>query len=52
MNHIDEDQLVLFYYGESAEAQLIENHLSGCESCKAWATARWLKTFAFCRRPR
>jgi hypothetical protein len=35
MNHIGEDQLVLFYYGESAEAQAIENHLSGCESCRS-----------------
>jgi hypothetical protein len=35
MNHISEDQLVLFYYGESAEAAAIENHLSGCESCRA-----------------
>ena len=35
MNHIDEDQLVLFYYGESGEAQIIENHLSGCESCRS-----------------
>jgi hypothetical protein len=34
MNHIGEDQLVLFYYGESAEAEAIENHLSGCESCR------------------
>src|SRR3984957_19478453 len=35
MNHIGEDQLVLFYYGESAEAQAIETHLSGCESCRS-----------------
>ena len=35
MNHISEDQLVLFYYGESAEAVAIENHLSGCESCRS-----------------
>ena len=35
MNHIGEDQLVLFYYGESAEAEAIENHLSGCESCRS-----------------
>jgi hypothetical protein len=35
MNHINEDQLVLFYYGESAEAEAIENHLSGCESCRS-----------------
>ena len=35
MNHIGEDQLVLFYYGESAEVETIENHLSGCESCRS-----------------
>jgi hypothetical protein len=35
MNHISEDQLVLFYYGESAEATAIEDHLSGCEPCRA-----------------
>jgi hypothetical protein len=35
MNHLGEDQLVLFYYGESAEAPAIENHLSGCESCRS-----------------
>jgi hypothetical protein len=35
MKHISEDQLVLFYYGESAEADTIENHLSGCESCRS-----------------
>jgi hypothetical protein len=35
MNHIVEDQLVLFYYGESAEPEAIENHLSGCESCRS-----------------
>jgi hypothetical protein len=35
MNHIGEDQLVLFYYGESAEAQAIESHLHSCESCRS-----------------
>jgi hypothetical protein len=35
MNHINEDQLVLFYYGESAEAAVVENHLSACESCRS-----------------
>jgi hypothetical protein len=35
MNHISEEQLVLFYYGESAEAAAVENHLSGCETCRA-----------------
>jgi hypothetical protein len=35
MNHITENQLVLFYYGESAEAAAIEGHLSGCEFCRS-----------------
>jgi hypothetical protein len=35
MNHINENQLVLFYYGESADAAAIEVHLSGCESCRS-----------------
>jgi hypothetical protein len=35
MSHIDKDQLVLFYYGESAEAEAVENHLSCCESCRS-----------------
>jgi hypothetical protein len=35
MNHLSEEQLVLFYYGESAEANSIEEHLAGCEQCRA-----------------
>jgi len=35
MNHVTEDQLVLFYYGESAEVAAIEAHLSDCETCRA-----------------
>lgn len=35
MNHLSEDQLVLFYYGESADAGAIEEHLSICESCRS-----------------
>jgi len=35
MNHLSEEQLVLFYYGESAEASGIEGHLTGCEQCRA-----------------
>jgi hypothetical protein len=35
MKHISEDQLVLFYYGESAEAGAIESHLCVCESCRS-----------------
>jgi len=35
MNHLSEEQLVLFYYGESSEASGIEGHLAGCEQCRA-----------------
>ncbi len=35
MNHITEDQLVLFYYGEPSDAAAIEEHLAGCEACRA-----------------
>jgi len=35
MNHLSEEQLVLFYYGESSEASGIEVHLAGCEQCRA-----------------
>lgn len=34
MNHIGEEQLVLFYYGESSEGAAIENHLLECELCR------------------
>jgi hypothetical protein len=34
MNHIVEEQLVLFYYGESAESAAIESHLEECEACR------------------
>ena len=34
MNHIGEEQLVLFYYGESAESAAIESHLEECEACR------------------
>ena len=34
MNHISEEQLVLFYYGESTEAAAIESHMAGCEACR------------------
>jgi len=32
MNHINEEQLVLYYYGEESEG--IEQHLGGCEECR------------------
>ena len=35
MNHLSEEQLVLFYYGESADAGGVEGHLSGCEACRS-----------------
>ncbi len=35
MNHLNEEQLVLFYYGESPESGGVEDHLAGCESCRA-----------------
>lgn len=34
MNHIGEEQLVLFYYGESSEAAGIERHIEQCEACR------------------
>jgi|SRR5579864_2482150 len=34
MNHIGEEQLVLFYYGESGEGEAIESHLEACEVCR------------------
>jgi hypothetical protein len=34
MNHIGEEQLVLFYYGEAAESGAIESHLAECEACR------------------
>lgn len=33
--HIREEELVLLYYGEVADAAPIEQHLSGCEQCRA-----------------
>jgi hypothetical protein len=35
MNHISEDEFVLFYYGEAADAASLEHHLSVCESCRS-----------------
>jgi len=35
MNHLSEEQLTLFYYGESGETSGIEEHLAGCEQCRA-----------------
>jgi len=35
MNHLSEEELVLFYYGESREAGGIEQHLDACQECRA-----------------
>jgi hypothetical protein len=43
MNHLNEEQLVLYYYGEEAEgrkstgelSQGVEQHLGACEECRA-----------------
>jgi hypothetical protein len=34
-SHISEEQLVLFYYGESTEAASIESHMAECEACRS-----------------
>ncbi len=33
MNHLNEEQFVLYYYGEPAEG--VEDHLGACEQCRA-----------------
>lgn len=35
MNHLTEEELVLFYYGESPDEGCIEEHMAGCEQCRA-----------------
>ena len=35
MNHISEEQFVLFYYGESGESRAIEAHLEDCDACRS-----------------
>lgn len=35
MNHLNEEQLVLFYYGESGETAAVESHIAECEACRA-----------------
>jgi len=34
MNHISEEELLLFYYGESSEPAGIATHLEKCEACR------------------
>ncbi|MEO7143958.1 MAG: hypothetical protein ABI165_10730 [Bryobacteraceae bacterium] len=35
MNHLNEEQLVLHYYGEPGDAPPVEAHLAECQSCRA-----------------
>lgn len=35
MTHIDDDELVLHYYRESADAPAVEAHIAGCAPCRA-----------------
>ena len=35
MNHLTEEQLVLYYYGEGDESPAVREHLDGCEACRA-----------------
>jgi len=35
MNHLSEEELVLFYYGESQDASAISQHLDQCEECRS-----------------
>ena len=35
MNHLTEEELILYYYGETAEAGRVEEHLAGCSECRA-----------------
>jgi hypothetical protein len=35
VNHISEEQFVMFYYGESQDSLEVERHLEQCETCRA-----------------
>ncbi len=35
MNHLAEEDLILYYYGEAPDARGVETHLAGCEACRA-----------------
>ena len=34
MNHLSEEQLVLYYYGEGDGSPEVRAHLDGCEGCR------------------
>ena len=33
--HLNDEQMILYYYGESAEESFVEDHLDSCESCRS-----------------
>ena len=35
MTHINEEQLVLYYYGENAVGPAVERHLAECAACRS-----------------
>lgn len=35
MKHLIEEQLILYYYGESEEGSAVEEHLGSCDSCRS-----------------
>ena len=35
MNHLTEEQFVLYYYGEGDGSPAVREHLDACESCRA-----------------
>jgi hypothetical protein len=35
MNHLNEEQIVLHYYGDAEEASEVERHLAACPNCRA-----------------
>ena len=35
MNHLNEEQIVLHYYGDAEEAAKVERHLAACPDCRA-----------------
>jgi hypothetical protein len=35
MNHLSEEELVLYYYGEAADSLPVDSHLKECDGCRA-----------------
>jgi hypothetical protein len=34
-NHLSDEQMILYYYGESGQESLVEDHLASCGSCRS-----------------